>query len=200
MIAYLTQQHNEENVNLPENCPWVSWVHNPDSSVPQNAIIVTDEQFAILYASFESLILAEQELIKQNANITKIDANLIPISITFSKDHSYACSIKNTRVHNTKHTTSGSSLIIYATKDGTEQGIPLFNNLEDSAIQLSVRSSKIANNEFPSVSIESIVGNKITLKIKKSNSGIIFLGGTYSGVLDNDLPVIIYTQITGLTA
>jgi hypothetical protein len=63
MIAYLDQSRNSDNTNLPPECPWTSWVHNDGQPLPENTIILSDEDYAILYASYEPLILKEKDRI-----------------------------------------------------------------------------------------------------------------------------------------
>ncbi len=63
MIAYLEQSRNPDNSNLPPECPWTSWVHAEGQPLPENAIVVSDEDYALLYASYESLILKEKDRI-----------------------------------------------------------------------------------------------------------------------------------------
>ena len=63
MIAYLDQSRNPDNQNLPSECPWTSWVHTDGQPLPENAIVVTDEEYQIIYASFEPVILKEKDRI-----------------------------------------------------------------------------------------------------------------------------------------
>lgn len=63
MIAYLDQSRNSENTNLPPECPWTSWVHNEGSPLPENAIVVTEEEYALIYSTYEPIILKEKDRI-----------------------------------------------------------------------------------------------------------------------------------------
>lgn len=63
MIAYLTQAKNSENEQLPSDCPWTSWVYNEGDPLPDDAIVLSDEEFNSLYASYEPLILKEKDRI-----------------------------------------------------------------------------------------------------------------------------------------
>lgn len=63
MIAYLTQERNQDNENLPAECPWTSWNHTDGNPLPENAIVVTDEEFAVIYAQYEPIILKEKDRI-----------------------------------------------------------------------------------------------------------------------------------------
>jgi hypothetical protein len=63
MIAYLDQSRNSENTNLPPECPWTSWQCVDGMPLPENAIVVTDEEYQIIYASFEPAILKEKDRI-----------------------------------------------------------------------------------------------------------------------------------------
>lgn len=61
MIAYYTQERNPDNETLPNECPWVSWFYNEGDPLPDNAIVVTDEEYQAIYASFEMQILKEKD-------------------------------------------------------------------------------------------------------------------------------------------
>lgn len=63
MIAYLTQERNQENENLPLDCPWTSWNHTDGQPLPENAILVSEEEFALIYAEYEPIILKEKDRI-----------------------------------------------------------------------------------------------------------------------------------------
>lgn len=63
MIAYLEQSRNPDNQNLPSDCPWTSWVYNEGDPLPENAIVVSDEEFQALYTQFEPIILKEKDRI-----------------------------------------------------------------------------------------------------------------------------------------
>lgn len=63
MIAYLTQQYNIDNRTLPSECPWTSWVYNDGDPLPENAIVITDEEYQTLYSSYEPLIMMEKDRI-----------------------------------------------------------------------------------------------------------------------------------------
>lgn len=61
MVAYLTQEKNPENEKLPNECPWVSWIYNEGDPLPDNAIVITDEEYQILYSQYEATILKEKD-------------------------------------------------------------------------------------------------------------------------------------------
>lgn len=61
MIAYLEQSRNPDNQSLPSECPWTSWEHIDGNPLPENAIVVTNEEFAILYSQYEPIILKEKD-------------------------------------------------------------------------------------------------------------------------------------------
>jgi hypothetical protein len=63
MIAYIKQEKNPDNDSLPVDCPWVSWFYNDGDPLPDNAILVTDEEFAAIKAIYEPLVLAEKDKI-----------------------------------------------------------------------------------------------------------------------------------------
>lgn len=74
MIAYLPQERNSENQNLPMECPWVSWKYHEGDPLPENAIVLSDEEFNALYLSFESLILKEKDRIAMEKRASVKDA------------------------------------------------------------------------------------------------------------------------------
>ena len=61
MIAYLDQSRNPDNEKLPSECPWISWEYLENSALPENAIVLTNEEFTTLYAQYETLILKEKD-------------------------------------------------------------------------------------------------------------------------------------------
>lgn len=61
MIAYFTQERNPDNETLPLECPWVSWFYNEGDPLPDNAIVLSDEEYNALYSSFQTLILREKD-------------------------------------------------------------------------------------------------------------------------------------------
>lgn len=61
MIAYLEQSRNPDNQSLPSECPWTSWEHVDGNPLPENAIVISNEEFAILYAQYEPVILKEKD-------------------------------------------------------------------------------------------------------------------------------------------
>jgi ATP-dependent Clp protease ATP-binding subunit ClpA len=61
MIAYITQMYNIDNRTLPAECPWTSWQYVDGSPLPDNAIVVSDEEFAALYAQYEPVIMMEKD-------------------------------------------------------------------------------------------------------------------------------------------
>lgn len=63
MIAYLTQSINLDNEKLPPECPWTSWVHEDGNPLPDNAIVVTESEFADIYSQYEAIILKEKDRI-----------------------------------------------------------------------------------------------------------------------------------------
>lgn len=74
MIAYLTQERNQENENLPPDCPWTSWNHTDGNPLPENAILVSEEEFALIYAEYEPIILKEKDRITMKKRAEVKDA------------------------------------------------------------------------------------------------------------------------------
>jgi hypothetical protein len=74
VIAYLDQSRNSENNNLPVDCPWTSWIHLDGMPLPENAIVVTEEEYQIIYSSFEPAILKEKDRIAMEKRAQVKDA------------------------------------------------------------------------------------------------------------------------------
>lgn len=57
MIAYFTRakDSNKEH-NLPDACPWTSWYWQEGDIIPNDAIIVTEEEFDNLMATWQLVI------------------------------------------------------------------------------------------------------------------------------------------------
>lgn len=57
MIAYFTRakDSNKEH-GLPEECPWVSWYYQEGDIIPNDAIVVTEEEFDTLMATWGPVI------------------------------------------------------------------------------------------------------------------------------------------------
>ena len=81
MIAYLDQSRNSENTNLPPECPWTSWVHNEGSPLPENAIVVTEEEYALIYSTYEPIILKEKDRIAMEKRAQIKDALIGEIAL-----------------------------------------------------------------------------------------------------------------------
>ena len=199
MIAYLPQSKNPDNKNLPPECPWTSWVYRSGQPIPEGTKILSEEDFNSLYEKYRLDIQKEEELITNNGLSYKIESNLIPITHSFVTNNVLTV-VKNPRIHNAKYQTKESSITLHVTHDGTINGIPLFNDLEDCGIQVSTRTVNVINGESPWCYIESVMANSIVVRIKKTNSGNILIGGYYQGNIDNNLNVNLYLQITGLSA
>jgi len=60
MIGYLTQLHNPDNKTLPDACPWMSWHYQEGVSLPNDAIIVTDEEYSELVAYYAPMITSQK--------------------------------------------------------------------------------------------------------------------------------------------
>jgi len=65
MIAYLEQSKNPNRGDLPLNAVWVSWFHIDGSLLPDGAIVVSDEQFAILYADYLAIVNSNMTIAQQ---------------------------------------------------------------------------------------------------------------------------------------
>lgn len=57
MIAYFTRakDSNKEH-GLPGDCPWVSWYWDDGDIVPNDCIVVTEEEFALLMVTWQPII------------------------------------------------------------------------------------------------------------------------------------------------
>jgi hypothetical protein len=57
MIAYFTRakDSNKEH-ELPDDCPWSSWYYNEGDEVPDNAIVVTEEEFDSIMELWQPII------------------------------------------------------------------------------------------------------------------------------------------------
>jgi hypothetical protein len=56
MIAYLTRAKDSSDHGLPSDCPWVSWYWSDGDSIVDNSIIVTEEEFSALMATWNPII------------------------------------------------------------------------------------------------------------------------------------------------
>jgi hypothetical protein len=63
MVAYIPQSKNPDNEFLDGDCPWVSWVHNEGDPLPDNAILLTDEEWSTFYALWEPKIMIAKDKI-----------------------------------------------------------------------------------------------------------------------------------------
>jgi len=61
VIAYLTQSKNPDNELLPPECPWTSWYYTEGEPLPDNAIVVTDEEWDSLYSQWQEQILIAKD-------------------------------------------------------------------------------------------------------------------------------------------
>lgn len=61
MIAYYTQERNPDNELLPLDCPWVSWNYDEALGLPDNAILVTNEEYEAIYNTYLPIILREKD-------------------------------------------------------------------------------------------------------------------------------------------
>lgn len=63
MIAYFTRakDSNKEH-GLPEECPWVSWYYQEGDIIPNDAIVVTEEEFDTLMATWSPVIQKAKDI------------------------------------------------------------------------------------------------------------------------------------------
>lgn len=96
--------------------------------------------------------------------------------------------------------TSSSTNIVYLTDDGTINGIPLFLDLSECSIDISVIKDTTSNSVSPWIHLRTIDGfNKyLSLQVKRSNTGSILIGGNYSGNVNNTNPIEIRISVTGV--
>lgn len=150
--------------------------------------------------SYVSIGVSGDKPIKTNSTTGKIDYSLLPIINSFANGNVSPTVIQQTRVHNAKLNTNGSTAVFNITSDGLIGGSALFSNLEQCGLQVSCRSTNTANNQAPWCYVQTISGNVVTVHVKRSNSGSILIGGNYNGNVDNDLTVAVYLTIIGASA
>lgn len=97
----------------------------------------------------------------------------------------------------TRKTTSSNTLTIYVTDNNESTGTGVFDDLNLCSIIPVVQRNTTADNEAPWAYIQSISGNTVVLGIKRSNTGIIVLGGAYQGNTNNNNAVTVHLTITG---
>lgn len=57
MIAYFTRaKDSNKDHGLPDDCPWTSWYWNEGDIIPDNAIVVTEEEFDSIMATWQPII------------------------------------------------------------------------------------------------------------------------------------------------
>lgn len=151
---------------------------------------------------YTSVAVSGDKPVKTNASTGKIDNTLIPIIYTFVNDGLAPVTVTPVRVFNSKSASVSTATVTFnITADNTAGGTALFADLENCGITATARSTNTANNQSPWVHIQSISNNKtITVRIKRSNSGSILIGGNYNGNADNDLAVTVYLTVTGQSA
>lgn len=98
-------------------------------------------------------------------------------------------------------TTSGNSVDFHITNDGTSTGTALFTSMTTSNtyFQITVHRETTSDNQAPWGYIHSIqnTGRTVRVRIKKSNTGGVLIGGSYQGNLDNDNAVTVYLHAVG---
>jgi hypothetical protein len=54
MIAYIKCSKNPDNEYYDPECPWASWYYNDGDPLPDNAVVVTDEEFSAITTQWAS--------------------------------------------------------------------------------------------------------------------------------------------------
>lgn len=76
MIAYIKNSKNPDNEYYDPESPWASWYHNEGDPLPDNAIIVTDEEFSVITAEWAAHVQLVKDKIRY-LNRAKVKDNLI---------------------------------------------------------------------------------------------------------------------------
>lgn len=76
MIAYIKQEKNPDNEFYDGECPWTSWYHNEGDPLPDNAIVVSEEEFATITATWASHVQLVKDKIRY-LNRAKVKDSLI---------------------------------------------------------------------------------------------------------------------------
>lgn len=93
---------------------------------------------------------------------------------------------------------TSSEVTFNVTTDGTSNGPALFDNLNACGFSLACRRDTNDNDEAPWASIRRIdAGKRVVVRVWRSNTGGIFLGGSYAGNEPNNGNVVIYLTIKG---
>lgn len=181
MIAFKTYSMNPTNTSIHlQKTPWQMQnidVQDKEKYVSENWTVLSVNEYEEYLRGCQSEIDAHEEEMS-NTEITR------------SEDQSQT-TIGTFRSKKNCSTSTVSFNII------DENLFPIFRNLEECDLQISVRSLSGDLNDVPFVYIQSISNNSVTISIKKNNTGFIILGGQYNGSTDNNKQVVVYLQIIG---
>jgi hypothetical protein len=139
------------------------------------------------YDQYLEMCTIEQDSYEQERKNNLCDCVFGPISYVSSIDNKEIIPSTNIRTYSCKINTSSSCCTFNITRSGHEHCISLFENLENCDIQVSVRKINKDFEQIPTVYIDSVVEDQIIIAIKNRN-------------IDNNLPVIVYLKITGVSA
>ena len=165
----------------------------PDTLEPDSLYFVREEQgqAAVLY-------------------VTDSQANAVPLTsvearwLVGDSDTGVPTQRSGTRVRYVRTIqTSGNELVIPLTIDGTLSGDAIFANLAECHISYSLLRDTDENDEAPWAylkQVDTVDHKSFTLKLKRSETGVVVLGGSYSGSEDNDLEVFVHISVEGVVA
>lgn len=95
--------------------------------------------------------------------------------------------------------TTGDSLWFNITKDGTSNGEPIFEFLNECFFMPTAIRDTGDGDKIPIVHIRGIENNRrILVHIQRSNTGGVLLGGFYRGLVANDLACVVQLRIAGI--
>lgn len=109
--------------------------------------------------------------------------------------------LRSSRIYTGAITTSGSQVDFHVTSDGTASGTALMDNMtiQNAVYSVTVARNTTANNGAPWGYVTEVLNNgrTVRVRVKRSNTGTIILGGAYQGNVDNDNAVTVYLTVIG---
>lgn len=109
--------------------------------------------------------------------------------------------IRQFRIYAGAITTSGSQVDFHITSDGTASGTALMDEMtsQNAIYSVTVARNTTSNAEAPWGYVVGILntGRTVRVHVKRSNTGSIFLGGTYQGNVDNNNAVTVHLTVIG---
>lgn len=109
--------------------------------------------------------------------------------------------LRSSRIYTGTIITSGSQVDFHVTSDGTASGTALMNNMttQNAVYSVTVARNTTANDEAPWGYVSDVLnaGRTVRVRVKKSNTGGILLGGVYQGNVDNNNAVTVHLMVIG---